>query len=153
MVRYISPISHKECSHLHHALGHSVIPATIPKGTILFHGRTDRRIPDQPDWLTFDFEHAYLFCRGPCYVITLQAKRDLRLVYFDGSSAAHMEDGPLDSQDVIVWGRPQPDKFDSEWEHIKALCDWGRPFGLDGIVRMELNLYVHAVAKHSHQRC
>ncbi|KAF8262527.1 hypothetical protein EI94DRAFT_1688035 [Lactarius quietus] len=122
--------------------GHSLIPAIIPKGTILYHGRTDRRIPDPPDWFAFDFEHAYLFCRGACYVITLQAKRDLRFVYFDGLSAAKMKDGPLDSQDVIVWGRPQPDKSDSEWEHIKALCDWGKPFGLDGFVRMELHFEV-----------
>ncbi|KAH9056824.1 hypothetical protein EDB87DRAFT_1812587 [Lactarius vividus] len=119
-----------------HRNGHSLVPTTIPKGTILYHGRTDRRIPNTPDWLAFDFEHAYLFCQGPCYVISLQAKRNLRLVYFDGSSAAKMKDGPMDSQDVILWGRPQPDKVFSERERIEALCDWGRPFGLDGFVRM-----------------
>ncbi|KAI9435514.1 hypothetical protein H4582DRAFT_2130500 [Lactarius indigo] len=112
--------------------GHSLVPATIPKGTILYHGRTDGRIPNEPDWLAFDFDHAYLFCLQPCYVISLQAKRDLRLVYFDGSSAAKMKDGPMDSQDVILWGRPQPNKVFSEQERIKALCDWGRAFGLDG---------------------
>jgi hypothetical protein len=67
-------------------------------------------------------------------------------VYFDGSSAAKMKDGPMDSQDVIVWGRPQSDKFFSERERIKALCDWGRPFGLDGFVRMEFHLCVHAIS-------
>ncbi|KAF8273284.1 hypothetical protein EI94DRAFT_1716301 [Lactarius quietus] len=122
-----------------HRNGHSLIPATIPKGTILYHGRTDDQIPDPPDWLAFDFEHAFFFCRGPCYVITLQAKRDLRLVYFDGASAAKMKGGPLDSQDVIMWGRPQPDKVFSEIERINALCDWGRPFGLDGFIRMGFN--------------
>ncbi|KAF8256726.1 hypothetical protein EI94DRAFT_1763311 [Lactarius quietus] len=122
--------------------GHSLVPATVPKGTILYHGRSDDRIPNAPDWLAFDFEHAYMFGRGPCYVISLQAKRDLRLVYFDGSSAAKMKDGPLDSQDVITWGRPQPDKFFSEIERIKALCDWGRPFGLDGFVRMHFHFEI-----------
>ena len=126
--------------------GHSLVPATIPTGTILYHGRIDSQIPSSPDWLAFDFEHAYIFCRGPCYVISLQVKRDLRLVYFDGSSAAKMKDGPLDSQDVIAWGRPQPDKYFSEKERIKALCDWGRPFGLDGFVRMEFHLCVHAIS-------
>ncbi|KAI9435517.1 hypothetical protein H4582DRAFT_2059433 [Lactarius indigo] len=76
--------------------GHSLIPTTIPKGTILYHGRTDDRIPNEPDWLAFDFEHAYLFGFRSCYMISLQAKRDLRLVYFDGSSAAKMKDGPMD---------------------------------------------------------
>ncbi|KAH9010308.1 hypothetical protein EDB85DRAFT_2100935 [Lactarius pseudohatsudake] len=122
--------------------GHSLVPATVPKGTILYHGRTDGRIPNEPDWLAFDFEHAYLFCLQSCYVISLQAKRDLRLVYFDGSSATKMKDGPMDSQDVIVWGRPQPDKAFSERERIKALCDWGRPFGLDGFVRMQFHFEV-----------
>ncbi len=79
-------------------------------------------------------------------MISLQAKRDLRLVYFDGSSAANMKNGPLDSQDVILWGRPQPDKTFSERERIKALCDWGRLFGLDGFVRMEFHLCVQAIA-------
>ncbi|KAH9003829.1 hypothetical protein EDB86DRAFT_2826386 [Lactarius hatsudake] len=81
----------------------------------------------------------HLIFNSSCYVISLQAKRDLRLVYFDGSSAAKMKDGPMDSQDVILWGRPQPDKSSSEWERIKALCDWGRPLGLDGFVRMEFH--------------
>src|ERR1700761_9073887 len=79
------------------ALGHSLVPATVLKGTILYHGRADPRIPSSPDWLAFDFEHAYLLSRGPAipggpgpsrgpgYVISLQVKRDLRLVYFDGS--------------------------------------------------------------------
>ena len=123
--------------------GHSLVPATIPRGTILYHGRGDHRIPISPDWLAFDFEHAYFFCRQSCYVISLQAKRDLRLVYFDGLSAGKMKDGPLDSQDVILWGRPQPDKYFSEMERIKSLCDWGRPLGLDGFVRMEFHLCVH----------
>ncbi|KAH9177287.1 hypothetical protein EDB89DRAFT_1533165 [Lactarius sanguifluus] len=122
--------------------GHSLVPATVPKGTILYHGRTDDRIPNEPDWFAFDFEHAYLFCFPSCYVISLQAKRDLRLVYFDGSSAAKMKDGPMDSQDVLLWGRPRPDKVFSERERIKALCDWGRPFGLDGFVRMEFHFEV-----------
>jgi hypothetical protein len=81
-------------------------------------------------------------------MITAQAKRDLRLVYFDGLSAAKMKDGPLDSQDVIAWGRPQPDKYFSERERIESLCDWGRPLGLDGFIRMEVDLCVHAIADY-----
>ncbi|KAH9027495.1 hypothetical protein EDB83DRAFT_1914604 [Lactarius deliciosus] len=143
MVRYIfTHLTLRWAHYPHPAPGHSLVPATVPKGTILYHGRTDGRIPSEPDWLAFDFEHAYFFGRGPSYVISLQAKRDLRLVYFDGSSAAKMKDGPMDSQDVILWGRPQPDKYFSERERIKALCDWGKPFGLDGFVRMEFHFEV-----------
>ena len=51
----------------------------------------------------------------------------------------------MDSQDVIVWGRPQPDKCFAERERIKVLCDWGRSFGLDGFVRMEFHLCVDPI--------
>ncbi|KAI9435521.1 hypothetical protein H4582DRAFT_1817493, partial [Lactarius indigo] len=122
-----------------HRNGHSLVPVTIPKGTMLYHGRVDPQMPVSPDWVAFDFEHAYLFCRQSCQMVSLQAKRDLRLVYFDGLSAAKMKDGTLDSQDVLLWGRPRPDKFYSEFERIEGLCDWGKPLGLDGFVRMEFN--------------
>ena len=127
--------------------GHSLVPATIPKGTILYHGRGDSRIPTSPEWLAFDFEFSSLLCRKSCHMISVQAKRDLRLVYFDGLSSAKMKDGPLDSQDVILWGQPQPDKCFSDRERIAALCDWGRPLGLDGFVRMQCHLCVHVIAE------
>ena len=123
------------------------MPATIPTGTVLYHGRTENRVPDVPEWFAFDFEHAYLFCVSPCYVISVQAKRDLRLLYFDGAAAAKMEGGPMDTQDIVAWGKLRPDKFISERERIEALCDWGKPFGLDGFVRMEFHLCVSAIAE------
>jgi hypothetical protein len=116
------------------------VPATIPIGTVLYHGRTDNRIPDVPEWFAFDFEHAYLFCVSPCFVISMQPKRDLRLLYFDGASAAKMDDGPMESQDIIAWGKPRPDKYFAEKERIRALCEWGKQYGLDGFVRMEFHL-------------
>ncbi|KAI0270729.1 hypothetical protein BC834DRAFT_529914 [Gloeopeniophorella convolvens] len=122
--------------------GHSIVPATMPAGTTLYHGRTNAKFPTIPEWLAFDFEHAYMFCRGPCYVLTLQTTRALRLVYFDGTSAGNMRNGTLDTQDVLLWGAPRPDKWLAEWERITALCDWGRPLGLDGFVRMEFHFEV-----------
>ena len=152
MVRQLPYVKARSINYSLPALGHSIVPATIPKGTILYHGGTGG-IPDPPEWLAFDFEFSYLFCRQSCSVVTLQAKRDLRLVYFDGSSAMKLNDGPLDSQDVILWGRPRPDKTCSEFERIKALCDWGRLFGLDGFVRGQFLLYVHASAQYPFPGC
>jgi hypothetical protein len=129
-------------------LGHSIVPATIPAGTILYHGRTGNHVPEEREWFAFDFEHAYLFSSGPCYLVTLQAKRDLRLLYFDGSSAAKMKDGTLDSQDVVTWGKPRPDKYMWEQERFKVLCNWGMPFGLDGFVRMEFHLCVSTITDY-----
>jgi hypothetical protein len=80
-------------------------------------------------------------------MISLQAKRDLRLVYFDGLSAGKMKDGRMDSQDVIAWGRPRPDKHSSESERIETLCEWGKPLGLDGFIRVGFTLCVNLIAE------
>ena len=122
-----------------------MVPATIPAGTILYHGRNDDQVPDAPEWLAFDFEHAYVFCSGPCYMISMQAKRDLRLLYFDGNSAAKMKHGPTNSQEVAIWGKPHPERAIMDYERIKLLCDWGMPLGLDGFIRMEFHLSVFTV--------
>ena len=122
------------------------MPATIPTGTILYHGRCENRVPDVPEWFAFDFELAFLFGFS---VISLQAKRDLRVLYFDGAAATKIKGGPMDSQDIVAWGKIRPDKYFSEWDRIEALCDWGKPFGLDGFVRMEANL----CARHHRMFC
>lgn len=123
--------------------GHTIVPAIIPAGTVLYHGRTDRNVPQVPDWLAFDFEHSYAFCHGDCWVVTMVATRDLRLAYFDGSSAAKVKTGSMDTQDLVIWNEVRPDIGFAEWERIKALCDgWGKKYNLDGFVRMEQHLYV-----------
>ncbi|KAI0270725.1 hypothetical protein BC834DRAFT_841508 [Gloeopeniophorella convolvens] len=121
---------------LSHRYGHSIVPAIIPAGTLMHHGRTDGQIPSVPDWLAFDSEGAYVFCSGPCYILSLRASRDLRLAYFDGSSASKAEGGSLDSQDILLWGRSRPEKTHEERERIVKLCEWGKPFGLDGFARV-----------------
>ena len=81
-----------------------------------------RRLPDfQPGWL-----HTYVM------------KRDLRLVYLDGMSAAKSDKGTLDSQNFILdhWG----DEPWQDYSRARRMCktaaqEWkGR---IDGFVRME----------------
>ncbi|KAH9976790.1 hypothetical protein BGW80DRAFT_1290592 [Lactifluus volemus] len=73
----------------------------------MFHLTQSRMYPN-------DLEHAYLLCSGACYVLLLQMKtRPSTLVYFDSSSAfkrsqLKMEDGPLDSPDIVTWGNLKP---------------------------------------------
>ncbi|KAI0060141.1 hypothetical protein BV25DRAFT_985684 [Artomyces pyxidatus] len=122
--------------------GHTVTPATISAGTILYHGRRNAIVPTTPEWLAFDFEHSHMFCRSSCYVISLMATRDLRLVYFDGSNAAKMRGGPMDSQDILIWEYPHPERTSSERIRISELCAWGKPFSVDGFVRMEYHFEV-----------
>jgi hypothetical protein len=56
-------------------------------------------------------------------------------LYFDGTSAAKVPEGTMDLQDIIAWGRPQPDLFEDETNRIRALCRWGNEFGIDGFAR------------------
>ncbi|KAG8695106.1 hypothetical protein FRC11_001733 [Ceratobasidium sp. 423] len=67
---------------------------------------------------------------------TYVPKRDLRLGYFDGTSAATLE-GPRDLQDIAF-----NDRFISKyeydpWVHGISMCKWAKKVGLDGVVRME----------------
>ncbi|KJA12649.1 hypothetical protein HYPSUDRAFT_60309, partial [Hypholoma sublateritium FD-334 SS-4] len=67
---------------------------------------------------------------GGCYHLTLAVTCALKVLYFDGSSAAKMRGRPMDSQDLVAsrMGR--------------ALCEWAAPLGVDGFVRMEMDFEI-----------
>ncbi|TFK22762.1 hypothetical protein FA15DRAFT_671198 [Coprinopsis marcescibilis] len=129
----------QQWANTHYRNGHNIVPATIPVGTLLYHGTNQKVLPAGPEWTAVDPEHSYFFCRAPaegegCYHLTLAATRPLNLLYFDGSSAAKMY-GTMDSQDMIIWGEIKSPY--NEWERIISLCDWGKKYDLDGFLRME----------------
>ena len=77
---------------------------------------------------------------GGCWHLTLGTTRTLRVLYFDGSSAAKMRNGPMDTQDLLAWGKVNETKVFAERERLYNLCRWGKEFGIDGFVRMEMDL-------------
>lgn len=131
------------------------MPGTVPAGTLLYHGTGSDVLPTVPEWTATDPEHSLLFCRamrmplapnatypeaeaeaeGGCYHLTLAATRPLKVLYFDGSSAAKMNGGPMDSQDLVAWGVVREEKVFAERERLAALCEWAAPLGVDGFVR------------------
>ena len=119
------------------------MPGTVPIGTLLYHGTYKEEVPTEPEWTAMDPELSYLFCRSDptnssasgYWHLTLVATRPLKVLYFDGSSAAKMPSGPLDSQDIVIWGEVRPDRTLDERNRINELCDWGREFELDGFMR------------------
>ncbi|QRV81965.1 hypothetical protein RhiJN_09980 [Ceratobasidium sp. AG-Ba] len=119
--------------------GQSVVPGTVPIGTTLYHGRGGTQPPTTAEWLAFDPEHAVLFARGvDSRLFTYVTTRPLRVVYFDGSSAAKLSSGSADTQHFLAWGAPGNDTiFENERRIIGDLCKWGKGFGIDGYVRME----------------
>ncbi|KAG1723566.1 hypothetical protein EDB19DRAFT_1952044 [Suillus lakei] len=117
--------------------GHAMVPGVIPKGTLLYHGAVSDKIPTVPEWTATDPEHSILFCEGPpetgCWHLTLAATRPLKVLYFDGTSAAN-------TINVIAWGELRPDWRFKEDQRIEDLCKWGAPYAVDGYVRIELFL-------------
>jgi hypothetical protein len=64
------------------------------------------------------------------------ATRPLKVLYFDGSSAANLRDaGTLEAQDLLVWGKFDPERWVDERERIDDLCAWGKDFSIDGYLR------------------
>ncbi|KAF9236704.1 hypothetical protein BU15DRAFT_76664 [Melanogaster broomeanus] len=113
--------------------GHTIVPGTIPEGTLLYHGTNRNELPPGPDWTSVDPEHSLFFCsdetgRG-CWHLTLVTTRPLKVVYFDGTSAANTMWGSLDTQDLIAWGMSQPSRIFDERGRIKDLCQWGKDIG------------------------
>ena len=120
------------------------MPGTIPVGTLLYHGTTREKIPSSPDWTATDPEHSYMLCffspeipedSTGCWHLTLIANRPLKVLYFDGNSAANFLGGSMDSQDILLWGEVKPDWSNEEWKRIDSLCEWGKQYGIDGFVR------------------
>ena len=117
------------------------MPGTIPIGTLLYHGTLSDEIPSTPEWTAMDPEHSYIFCyfkpknTTDCWYLTLITNRPLKVLYFDGSSAATFLGGAMDSQDVLAWGEVKPEWTNEERKRIDSLCEWGKQYGIDGFVR------------------
>ncbi|KAG1905314.1 uncharacterized protein F5891DRAFT_1008756 [Suillus fuscotomentosus] len=125
--------------------GHNIVPGVVPTGTLLYHGTSRKTIPSGPEWTATDPEHSLLFAaRGTDsgWHLTLATTRPLKILYFDGSSAAKVAEGTMDTQDIIAWEEVQPERFFDERSRIEDLCKWGKEFGIDGFARMEMDFEV-----------
>ena len=123
----------------HPLLGHNIVPGVIPTGTLLYHGTDHDTLPSGPEWTATDPEHSMFFSRGneSGWHLTLAATRPLKILYFDGNSAAKIQsEGTMDIQDIISWGEPRPDRWFDDPRRITDLCTWGKEFGIDGFVRL-----------------
>jgi hypothetical protein len=120
--------------------GHTIIPGTIPVGTLLYHGAiTGPHIPTALDWVATEPDYSMIYCRGTnksgCWHVTFAVTRPMKVLYFDGSSAAKLPEGTLDAQDLVAWSEMKPDWVFNERQRIKDLCKWGQKNGVNGFVR------------------
>ncbi|QHS76460.1 uncharacterized protein SPAR_O04880 [Saccharomyces paradoxus] len=84
-------------------------------------------------------------------MLTYRAARDLnKFLYLDGASAAKTDSGEMDTQlmlsNVIKKKLDLPDDGENERmvERLYAarICKWGKPLGLDGVIRVEVGFEV-----------
>lgn len=141
--------------------GHALAAVEIPAYTLLYHGLIspiDRDPePPSPEWLAFDVEMSYgiMGSSRDSFLLTYQATRPVRALYFDGESAALMGLGQLDTQMLQLFanvsGPPGKGFMSLGDEYLRAhgLCDWleaaglrGRGWGLEGVVRMNAGFEV-----------
>ena len=92
----------------------------------ILHGQRQPRNSD-PLWIFPGYLHSY------------SARKDLRLLYLDGSAAATTNKGTLDVSDLLLLNNSQMKAF-AEHDRARRLCqiaakDWGGR--IDGFVRME----------------
>lgn len=133
--------------------GHTIAAGTIPPFTTLYHGRRDAATPPSPEWLAFDAGMAYgiMGSTQESFLLTYQTTRAVRVVYFDGESAALMSEGRMDAQMLHIYGNvsgpPDAGKgfrgLVDEYLRSTGLCNWlrekklgGPGWGFEGIVRM-----------------
>ncbi|TFY61245.1 hypothetical protein EVJ58_g4634 [Rhodofomes roseus] len=126
------------------SVGHSIVRAHIPPGTLLYHGRGSNAFPEA-DWIAFDPEHSEHFAWGDNGTLfTFATTRDLKLVYFDGCSA-NKAAGVVDTQDILIWGdlgHTAGNEHGGEHERLIDGCEWAKEYGVDGFVRMEMDFEI-----------
>lgn len=81
---------------------------------------------------------------GASYLYTLRNTEPLdKLIYLDGSSAAKTDShsGEMDQQ-LILSRQLDPDQRVSERAAAEKICKWGKLFGLQGVIRLEIGFEI-----------
>lgn len=138
-----------------HPIGVSFIPAYIPANTRLYHSREDGEIPDLFEWIAFDYEFSYSFARfsrsfkQPSnildnlpfaernHLLTFRTLRPLdKIIFLDGASAAKLT--PEMDQQMILSRQHNISAPVHEAVAAEEICKWGKSFGLQGFIRLEI---------------
>jgi hypothetical protein len=137
--------------------GFSLAVGTIPAYTILYHARKDAGAIPRIDWLAFDAEMSYGIMggqRGDTWLHTFATTRSVKVLVFDGMSAAIRTGGTLDSQMLFLYGKVpdearnagEPEWSDKpEFQRAAELCAWAQEHGggeIEGFVRMNTGFEV-----------
>lgn len=90
----------------------------------------------------FKAPHLPPFFSEMSYLFTFKSEKPLdKLIYLDGASAAKSNTGEMDQQHVLSRLKDVNARV-NEREAAKKICDWGKPFGLQGVVRLEIGFEI-----------
>lgn len=82
------------------------------------------------------------FRSSQSYFFTFRNTKALdKLIYLDGASAAKTNTGEMDQQLILSRQSNADDRVD-EREAAEVICKWGKEFGLQGIVRLEIGFEI-----------
>lgn len=59
------------------------------------------------------------------------------------TSSTKLSWGGIDTQEILLHGELRDGEWKDipyEWDRIIALCEWGKPFGIDGFIRWVLDI-------------
>ncbi|KAF5854068.1 hypothetical protein GGP41_006844 [Bipolaris sorokiniana] len=128
--------------------GHSIVAATVPLNTQLYHARPDGKPPKVPTFFAFDAEMSLgiYASSGTPTIYTMTTTKPLKVLYFDGQAASLTHWGTLDSQMALLKNKV-PDNpserlvFDED-QRARELCTLLKSLSIDGTVRMNAGFEV-----------
>ncbi|KAK5108812.1 hypothetical protein LTR62_007786 [Meristemomyces frigidus] len=84
--------------------GHIIAPCTVPRNTNLYHARRGPSLPPSPEWFAFDPEMSYAIAGigRDSHLLTYRTTKDVKCLYFDGTSASLEDDGSMDAQMLLL---------------------------------------------------
>lgn len=76
---------------------------------------------------------------GHTSMLTFRVREPLsRMILLDGSSAAKTTSGEMDQQFLLANMKDIDNPLFGEFEAAERICEWGKSFGLDGFIRIEM---------------
>ncbi|GEQ70278.1 hypothetical protein JCM33374_g3954 [Metschnikowia sp. JCM 33374] len=102
---------------------------------------------DPPNGEVLNLEESHLekrvpFGSGPSYLFTFRNKLPLdKLIFLDGASAAKTSTGEMDQQ-MILSQQEDVEAYVRERTAADRICKWGKSFGLQGVVRLEVGFEI-----------
>ncbi|GME79734.1 unnamed protein product [Ambrosiozyma monospora] len=77
------------------------------------------------------------------HMLAFQVVRPLdKLLLFNGASASKRNIGPMDAEIILSGIEAREGERYDEHGSAKNICEWGKSFGLDGLVRMEVGFEI-----------